>query len=164
MSSILQTDYTHEAQDNLLFLWIPKVFFSLFFFFLFVSLLHLFLPPPYCNHKMFFFDLRHLHATMSFLNMLNMTNVSGPTDFSLMESVSLNTPSSSMTFFGGLLLSPATISCRDISTPITSIGSEAKGTGAYAQLWRHFQQSEWEQKNLKQELESLKYTLFSCTL
>jgi hypothetical protein len=73
--------------------------------------------------------------------MLNMPDVSGPADFGLLDSVSLNTASSSMAYMGSSLLSLATIFSGDISTPGTSTGSEGRESGAYTQLWRHYQQS-----------------------
>lgn len=128
---------------------------KVFFFSLscYVSLLHR-------DCKAFFLEPIHSHTTMSFSTMLNMPDISGPTNFGLMDSVSLNTASTPTTFFGGSLLSPATISREDISTPVTSTGSEGRENGAYIQLWRRYQQCEQELVKTKQELDCLKYVFF----
>jgi hypothetical protein len=71
---------------------------------------------------------------MSFTNMLNMPDVSGPMDFGSMDnrsSLSGNTSLSSTTFFDGSLLSPINVSLGGMTTPGTSTGSEGQGTPAY---------------------------------
>jgi hypothetical protein len=75
----------------------------------------------------------------------------------------MDSASSPTTFFGSSLLSPDTISHGDISTLGTSTGSEGRENGAYAQLWRHYQQSEREWVKLQKELECLKYVLSSLS-
>ena len=99
--------------------------------------------------------------------MYNMSDDSGLLDFDPTNdrfSLPQDATSSSATTFGGALLSPAGITLGGVTTPGTSSGSEGHQSGAYTQLWRQYQQCERERVKLQQELEYIKYVLFSGTL
>jgi hypothetical protein len=79
---------------------------------------------------------------MMFSSMLNMTDISGPLDFSLIgnpSSFPQNTASSLMTFFDSLLMSPANILLGGMTTPGTATGLQGHESSAYIQLWCLYQ-------------------------
>ena len=99
---------------------------------------------------------------MSLSERHNMPDVSEPLDIgSIDDHSSLSQNSSPTNFLDGCLLSPASILPGNMTTPGTSTGSEGCETSAYIQLCHRHRESEEELRKTKQELESLKYVLYS---